>query len=407
MTYKVNHPSFRVFRCFGLLARTLCLLLAVSAAVACSDEEDNVPQHDPNDKEVPYADLSPAEQFSMTQQAAVRSVLTQLTACDTLPADFDSRTFQPTYGEVLDESQPLVRTVVADSPMMAEYIFRSLVAEESLIQADGEGLRISLKDMILPSQKKKQTLGTLSFVPGDGSSISGTIYVDIPCIPSLSRIDIIPESAWPHNAGYQSAYNVGMVVYCRRKDYSSGLYLCVKSSPSAAIPGLLVRFDWADTDCINLDEDDEGCWRPKNPGNYENFMEYVNFLATKQMIKNKVQKYLKENNRRVSDLLPGGFAQTDRCFSGSELMVVIDSWFGSYRWGTFFYYWRHCKYAVTPSSSIYGEGFTQQEIKYTADSDWEDLMKKYSGRVYTMQVMEFYHAKLPDVVLEYNPYEKY
>ena len=34
-------------------------------------------------------------------------------------------------------------------------------------------------------------------------------------------------------------------------------------------------------------------------------------------------------------------------------------------------------------------------------------MKKYSGRVYTMQVMEFYHVKLSDVVLEYNPYEKY
>lgn len=391
----------------GLLARTLCLLLAAAAAVSCSNDEDHAPQRDPNDKEAPYAELSPAEQLALTQQSAVRSVLTQLTACDSLPADFDSRTFRPVYGDVLDESQPLVRTVVADSPMMAEYIFRSLVGEESLIQADGEGLSVSLKDMVLPSRKEKQTFGTLSFVPGDAGTNTGTIYVDIPCIPSLSRIDIIPESAWPHNAGYQSAYNVGMVVECKRSGVSSGLYLCVKSSPSKAISGLLVRFDLKDAGCINLDGDSEGCWQPRNPGDYKDFMEYVNFVATKQMVKNKVQKLVQESadSNWLPSLFPGGFTATDKCYSGSPLMVVINSKFGSYRVIPA-YYWRICEYAVTPSSSTRGEEFKNQIIKYTADSDWNALMDQYRNSVYTMQVIPFTEHKLSGVVLKYNPHEK-
>lgn len=370
---------------FPLILRyTLPLLLAASCFAACSDDDGDTP---PDTTEV-----SDAERLALMQQGSVRNLFSVLADIDTIPADFEQHTYTPTSGQVLDEARPHVRTLRADTPEEAEKHFRALALNEGLLTSTADGLRLDLHRMKWQPGSPERNFGTLTFHRGETSGLTGYVEVEVPCIPTLERIEYADSASIPHNAGYTTPYKVGEVVYVdssRERNY--GNYLCVRAYTGPGSTGLLVRFE-ADAgregDCsYNLDGDTKGCWRPNNPGKVEDFNAYLNFFATKTSLKKKILKFSTSG-------IPNGFNnQNETVYRGNRPPIfIIDACFGSWRWGTF-YYWRCVNYVKGPASAPDGEGFSGSQFDYTADSAWDNFVKDHD--VWTMNVL-YFTTKAPE-----------
>ena len=397
------------------LVLPLAAACMLSLSHACSDD-DNAPT--PSGKEDSGIDDIPAsERLSLQQYTATRSIMQRLTGLKQFDSDFDTHTYEPHCGDTLDVSQPGVQSVLSETPARAEQYFKALVGDTTLLTPTPDGFTLTLKDMMLwKDSDKHYDLGTLTYHRDDGQARCGYIEVDIPLIPGLQRIDLLPEAAWPNNAKDISAYKVGMLLsltstggsversgshsctYTRYTGHPAGYYLCVRSCTSGASPGLLVHFEYKDGGAHNLDDDDDGCWYPLSPGTVQDFMDYVNFMQTKQQLKKNLTKVTTGNS-----IFPGSFYKTGVICDGSqEHLFVIDSDFGAYRVVPA-YYWRECTYVKGPRKSLIGEGFSQGFLRYTANSEWDNLVKNRD--VYTMNVIYFYSQPIDGAVIKYNPSE--
>lgn len=370
----------------ALLRHTLPLLLAVSLFAACSDDDTASRPGVPDD-----TTTTEPERLALAQQGTVRNLLCELAAVDSLPADFEQHTYTPDFGQVLDEARPHVRTLRADTPEEAEQLFRGLVLNAQLLTATADGLCLDLRQMKWTPGGPERNFGTLTFHRGDKSGLTGYVEVNVPCIPTLERIEYADSASIPHNAGYTTPYKVGEVVYVdsNNRTRNWGYYLCVRAYTGPGSTGLLVRFEkdaGKEGDCsIKFDSGERGGWRPVNPGTINDFNAYLNFFATKTSLKKKVLKFTESG-------IPYGFCRKDdtvfdqtSSYSSAPLFI-INGWFGDWRWGTF-YYWRCVSYIKGPAYAPDGEGFTSGQFDYTAFSSWEDFVKDYA--VWTMNVVYF------------------
>ncbi|MCR4603942.1 MAG: hypothetical protein K5683_10505 [Prevotella sp.] len=425
--------------------RFFYLLMAVSLMTftACSDDDDDVStdpdseeqqgssetassetssdeysEADKNETSAPEGNYSDNEMLLLNQQQAIVSIITTLTDEETVDPHFDQHKYEPTYGQVLDDSNPLVRAVRCDSVSGAEQLFRELVGCDELITTTSDGLAVSLKNMPLLADSASLTLGTLTFHRGDGARETGYVDVNIPCIPRLARIDYLTTAAFPMNDGANSPYKVGDLVWIdENSKYCSGYYVCVQQADVAA--GLLVHLcegEAKGNETINLDDDNDGCWYPYNESKGETTTSdcvrtYVNFLLTekekvadlKLFLDGKAQKKKPAHSNRKRHVFPGGFATDDnyafKSSDGRNARVFYGAYFGSYEWVPP-YHNRIAQYVYVPNYCESLDYVTPYTMTYVKDSWWNNHVDEKHN--YTMNVIRFY-KKVDNATLEYSP----
>ena len=200
----------------------VCLMAAVVLVVVAGCRKSNLPAG--------MEDDSALEQKER-EAFAIQNVLEALTdeSFDEEEEDvfvFEGKTFEPTIGDVRDESAPFERSVFVEDASLAEQYFRALVGDNGFVSETADGLVIDLTRL---------KLGKLTFHrEGDGDN-SGYVRVEIPCIPHLTKIIYRTEDQWGSNS-FSSP--------CRRGDvyFGEGVYwVCVKESRSKMTPGTLVN----------------------------------------------------------------------------------------------------------------------------------------------------------------------
>lgn len=352
------------------------LLFSYTFLIGCSDNDES-PSSSGNDPSPTY--------LTTCQGEAVRSILLQLTANDTLPSDFDQHTYEPTLGEVLDPSQPMVRSYRCNSLEEAELFFRGLVESDTLIYSTTDGMAVSLEEMqLLP--ERKQSLGTLTFHRDTSLGRMGFIEVAIPCIPRLQRIDFLPDKSWPYNATSRSAYKLGQVVNIpsvkessskTERRYCCGNYLCVRECDGSAPNGILVHFEYKAgyTDCsVYIDgSKGDGGWYPANnqweehKASLNDVYAYVNFLERYPDMKDVLVKY------NVDYVMPYGFKWKNILYSNVLCPCIIyDGYISNVKRTV--YYWRVVKYATAGRSAHTASSFRGTTFQYTRYWEWKNFL---------------------------------
>ena len=163
--------------------------------------------------------------------ANILSILTGQSFDNAQAVTLEGKTFEPVYGDVLDDSNSNERSIRVQSSDYSEDYFRSLVGSASgLVKKTSDGLMINL------SSRK---FGKLTFHKADGGNNSGYVDVEVPCIPKLSRISYKTEEQWGDNAAsfpWLSDYVPGNVF----KDNDDDNYYLVVHEPDNSYPGVMV-----------------------------------------------------------------------------------------------------------------------------------------------------------------------
>ena len=198
-------------------------VLVVLSYVSCSSDDKTDTPTPPTEKEV----LTDADSLIIRQQMAVVNILSKLTGRDDIGPDFDTKQYAPDYGSVRDEALPYVRAIAVADATEAENQFRALVGSH-FVQTTADGLAVTLADMTLRTDGRRQTLGTLTFHRAINDERLAYADVAIDCMPALRRIEYIDEKNWGLNAA--SPYMMGQLVYYGGSTYTTGLYVCVRTS---------------------------------------------------------------------------------------------------------------------------------------------------------------------------------
>ena len=395
-----------------MAAMTVGFSLSVTSCKDDDNQEETKQGVEVEDgKRAPEGDLNAEEKWLLAQQEAIISILTNLTGISEVDPRFDLQKYEPTYGTILDEAQPLVRAVKCETVKEAEQNFRDLVGSDTLITYTPDGMAVSLKDMPLMPDGTKLTLGSLVFHSGDGQRQTGYVEVDIPCIPKLQRIDYLVAAAFPDNAN--SPYQLGDLVYLPRGNkYCSGYYLCV----DVGNPGLLVHLCYGEAksdETINLDGDGCGVWYPYNrsqdmPTRIENIKSYVNFLLEHKDKVYKVKQFLSGNGAekpsvegKLWHVLPGGFAtDDDYAYKADEgVHFWYEAKFDGYAWIPAYDY-RKGFYGWVPNYCN-NANIESHYWRYVKDSTWKGYWKR-GGNHLTMNVIRFWSA-IDGARVEFSP----
>ena len=139
---------------------------------------------------------------------------------------FEGKTFEPSIGDVLDESAPSERSVFVEDASLSEQYFRALAGDNSFVAETPDGLVIDLTGL---------KLGKLTFHRSGEGDNSGYVDVAISCIPHLSKIIYRTDAQWGSNS---------FTSPCRRGDvyFGEGVYwVCVRESKSSKNSGTLVN----------------------------------------------------------------------------------------------------------------------------------------------------------------------
>jgi len=385
----------------GLLS---ILFFAAGILVSCSKEGTDI--------------ISEGDQLEMQNEDAIYSIVRQLTGTELTSEDLENlgnRTYEATYGDIRDESNPLERSVLVRDAATAEAYFRDLVCESTdLIRETMVGLEVVVDG-----------LGSLTFYRTGGNGNVGYADIDIPCIPHLERISYKTEEQWGDNALWESPCRYGDV-YVHEGRY----YLCVKESKGNA------EINWGYLVCMEaargtnyewyLDKEQWGCWRPKERwGNNTPALEWLNICADPDFLSQK---------RRIVKRYPGkvfpyvyrwssisdyfqigdktwGFGNLEPGFSHATLyhdnlfdeksnsyndrgnwkdvycFIIRDATEGNYR-AKKARWWRRCHGLVLPWVCVGADGSYGDIWKYTSKGGWEDYFEGHPI-LYTMQVKSF------------------
>ena len=106
---------------------TLLLIAVLMLATACKDDDSDSPTPD----ETEAAGRTAEQQADLTALATVLNTLTGQALSDTTDIDFEGKTFEPTYGEVLADDKPFERAIQVRSAAAAESYFRLLVGSSA------------------------------------------------------------------------------------------------------------------------------------------------------------------------------------------------------------------------------------------------------------------------------------
>lgn len=383
-------------RCFVYCVAILSQLFLLPA---CNNDD-----HSPADTE----ELTSADSIVIRQQMAVVNILGKLTGRNDIGPDFDTHRFDPDYGNVRDAAQPYMRAIAVSDAAEAERQFRALVGSD-FIQPTSDGLKVELKDMSLRTDGRRQTLGTLTFhAVADGERLA---YADvsIDCLPTLRRIEYIDERNWGSNAG--SPYMLGEIVYYGGSSYTSGLYICVRTSADGANTGRLIHFEAGAgaSDCsYNLDGDDVGCWVPYHPGTASDMEFYLQLLMKNNRgYRNAIRSYLQRSTtderyrNRIDQVMPPGFRRDGYLYYGSwQLTVILNAEYSNVsEW--IFGRRRKVTTWCMPSESVsdYGQEWF---FTYWKDDEWERGFE-YTYTIETMNIIKFASAEIPGAVKVYDP----
>ena len=202
----------------------------------------------------PYSGLTPAQEREILENRAIASVLSTLTGKEEV--NFEGKTFKPVYGVVLDESNPGERSMKVQGEEFSKSYFRAITGGSTLIKETLDGLLLDL------SARK---FGKLTYHIGSGNN-SGYVDVEIPCIPSLSKISFKTSDQWGENAGEASIFKFGDVL----KDRDGHYYLVIREVDDI-LPGFMLCVQPGRGDDFHYfkDNEPEGPWLPNN--NYSLF----------------------------------------------------------------------------------------------------------------------------------------
>ena len=276
--------------------KTFTLLLAViTLATACKDDDNDSPPPD----ETEAAGRTAAQQADLTALATVLNTLTGQALSDTTDIDFEGKTFEPTYGEVLADDKPFERAIQVRSAAAAESYFRLLVGSSAnRITENADGCTIDLTSLDSHSTGKKQTLGTLTFHrPQAGDDNMGWAEVSIHCIPRLQTIVYKTEAQWGKNARFKSPCLYGEVFVSRGKHY-----ICVRESSGYGDgnEGALVCMEGGkgtNTRYIaDMEDEFRGVWRPEHDGPWWAITDFLLLCADEDFLADK---------RRIVKNMPG------------------------------------------------------------------------------------------------------
>lgn len=224
---------------------TMALFTAALAMTACGDDSDDSDGNGsgPSEEltEANHWGLSDAEWAEWLRQEADRAdsmniayVLRQL--CDIEEDALGNAKYTPKYGEQLDLARPGVYTLADSTAEAAEKRFWWLLP----------GCVADSLQTNFPGRTEYVTAhGSIRYERGDGSNLLGTITVDIPEIPEVEKIMIIPAAFWPNNDS-SSPFTLGSVWQEKSTGYK---YVCVRERNGGQM-GIMVTYDggWSGLD---------------------------------------------------------------------------------------------------------------------------------------------------------------
>ncbi len=179
---------------------------------ACSSDDDD----EDNKEETPdYVDTTDPFGKNTKEGIACYNLLSRLAGVKNgLPDNWKSgATFDPVEGQVLDASQPFVRSVVVDDIDEAADYYNNLVDKN--ISSSTSKDSWDVKDV-----------GTLNYTAVNQGNCFATIDVNVKQLPKLTQLRLIPKSAMDNNAAFDGDpyYSYGDVV----KDKYGSYWICVR-----------------------------------------------------------------------------------------------------------------------------------------------------------------------------------
>ncbi len=216
------------------------LFAAMFAFVSCSDDDET----EATDKELTEENhwgLSDAEWNEWLRQEAlledsmnIAYVLRQL--CDVEEDALGNNKYTFKYGEQLDMARPGIYTLADSTAEDAEKRFWWLMPG---VLAD------SIRTNFPGRLDYTTDYGSIRYERGDGVNTFGTIYVDIPEIPDVEQITIVPAAFWPDNDS-STPFTYGSVWQEKSTGYK---YVCVRERYGGQ-KGIMVTYDggWSGLD---------------------------------------------------------------------------------------------------------------------------------------------------------------
>ena len=190
---------------------SLALLALAFSFSACSDDDN--PGGNPEE-------LSPDYKYS-DQAVALLTILDALAEVDSLPDNWNTSAFsvEATYGLVLDDANPYVRSEAVSGAEEAIAVFNDLTGDD----ADAS------------TRTKTWTcegVGSLTYTLKNLSDCTATIDVNVPKLRGLTQIRLVPAEAIGENGTFKGTpyYTVGDVV-C---DKGGSYWICARGAYSPA-----------------------------------------------------------------------------------------------------------------------------------------------------------------------------
>ena len=333
------------------------------------------------------------------------------------------KTFEPTYGEVYDQTNSFERTVLVKSAEMAESYFTGLVGwNGDCLEETGDGFIIRFPET---------GFGTLEFSRiGDGSNV-GYATVDIPSIPHLQKIIYKTKDQIGENAGYFESPCLYGEVYVHDGRY----YICVRESSgyNDGGKGVLVCMEagkgsyWQ-----SYCSEQWGCWKPKSTWRDSQYItDYLYLCADPSFTQQKkriVKTYpgkvfptcqywpARDKQTNIGDTTWGfgnlepGYSHVTRYhanfadeksnsakdpskWQNVRAVICCDASKGSYR-ASKARWWRQFHHFIIPYICTYDRGLSYHTHRYVTSGEWNDFFTKNTGIIYTMNVTTF-NDKVP------------
>ena len=409
-----------------LLMGALVCGLGLSVTSCKDDDEEKIDERivtEDGKTYVPDSLLTDHERYQLACQSAVISTMRNLAGLESVTPDVVNETHEPTYGTTLDDAGATVRVMKCESTAAAELSFRAIAGLDSadavrMYTPTADGYQLDLRNLPILPDGKTFTLGTLTFHRDGGPRRHGYVEVDIPCIPHLERIDYLSPEAFPDNAGTNSAYQLGDVVWVPASSgLCSGYYVCVATNGYRSTLVHMKRgVNPGDDVGINVDDDNAGCWIPYNNKHghkttFEDICDYVSFILMNQNKVANIKTFLegKAYNMKptVSGMLWHVFPEG---FNNDMGVAFYNTWGGT---GRIFYdgsitddyavipayNYRNAIYAKVPCGCNSSDQVTSDNKRYVTDKEWDHWMG-YSE--YTMNVIHT-NSTVSGSKLEYSP----
>ena len=186
------------------------VVLGLSMGVtSCSDDDDKDGRSAEEIAQDPYEKESEAGD-------ALYRLASQLSVCDSLPNDWKTATFEPRLGQVLDQSQPRVRTITVANADEAVTRYNSLTGK-------------NLPETTTSDTYTVDGVGTLTLTVGGAGTVA-TIDVNVKQMPQLGQLRMVTATSVGENGSFDGDpyYRFGDVV----KDKEGHYWVCVRPAYS-------------------------------------------------------------------------------------------------------------------------------------------------------------------------------